>query len=387
MYSHSNQVLLDGSNNMGYINARMNVSPTPETVQEFKLVTNNYSAEYGKVGGAVISMASKAGTNRLPRRCLVLLPRRVLGRQPLLQQSHRPRQAAGRLQDLRRRLRRPDLQEQDLLLRQLRTFHRRLFRSPLSRRCRPWSGGAGDFSVADGPFAQTQLYDPYNVVDGQRVPFPGNIIPASRINPISARLMQLLPIPAAECGRGDRQQLQLRAEPPRSRTNKWSTRVDHHFTGGSTLFGRFSWQETPRRPTPEPSGLPGMLEGVYQQFVEPAGGYNMAGGWVKPFGSSVVSELNVAGWKSRWILSRSIDQENWEEKLGFDTASLYPVTNPDGSRGPGGMPRVSAVGVHGLGTRSGRVAARRLGRRGEVLARLEEGEPLFQVRGRAHPKP
>ena len=41
----------------------MTVSPTPETVQEFKLITNNYSAEYGRVGGAVISMASKSGSN------------------------------------------------------------------------------------------------------------------------------------------------------------------------------------------------------------------------------------------------------------------------------------------------------------------------------------
>ncbi|PYV08839.1 MAG: hypothetical protein DMG07_24620 [Acidobacteria bacterium] len=63
LYSHSNQITLDGVNNEGYINQRMTVSPTPETVQEFKLVTNNYSAEYGKVGGAVISMSSKSGTN------------------------------------------------------------------------------------------------------------------------------------------------------------------------------------------------------------------------------------------------------------------------------------------------------------------------------------
>ena len=92
-----------------------------------------------------------------------------------------------------------------------------------------------------------------------------------------------------------------------------------------------------------------MLEGVYQQFVEPAGGYNMAGGWVKPFGANVVSELNVVAWKSRWIISRSIDQENWEEKLGYDTASVYPITNPDGSRGPGGMPRVSPTGYMAWG--------------------------------------
>ena len=63
MYSHSNQIQLDGSNNMGYITQRPTVQPTPETVQEFKVITNNYSAEYGRVGGAVITMLSKSGSN------------------------------------------------------------------------------------------------------------------------------------------------------------------------------------------------------------------------------------------------------------------------------------------------------------------------------------
>src|SRR2546426_2044847 len=58
-----NQVTLDGSNATGYIYGRMNVSPTPETLQEFKLITNNYSAEYGSVAGARISLASKSGSN------------------------------------------------------------------------------------------------------------------------------------------------------------------------------------------------------------------------------------------------------------------------------------------------------------------------------------
>ncbi|PYV08840.1 MAG: hypothetical protein DMG07_24625, partial [Acidobacteria bacterium] len=127
-----------------------------------------------------------------------------------------------------------------------------------------------------------------------------------------------------------------------ARVNKWMTRVDHHFTNGSTLFGRVNWQETPQTAHTGVIGAPGMLDGIYQQIVEPSGGWNISGGWVKPFGSKIVSELNMTGWKSRWLISRSIDQENWEEKLGFDTASLYPISNKDGSRGAGGMPGVSA---------------------------------------------
>ena len=60
---HSNQITLDGANNQGYVTQRPVVQPTPETVQEFKIITNNYSAEHGRVGGAVISMLSKSGTN------------------------------------------------------------------------------------------------------------------------------------------------------------------------------------------------------------------------------------------------------------------------------------------------------------------------------------
>ena len=39
---------------------------------------------------------------------------------------------------------------------------------------------SGDFSTADGPYAQTQLYDPFNVINGRRVLFTGNIIPSTR---------------------------------------------------------------------------------------------------------------------------------------------------------------------------------------------------------------
>ncbi len=41
------------------------VSFTPETVQEFSIQTNAYSAEYGTSGGGIINTTTKSGTNRL----------------------------------------------------------------------------------------------------------------------------------------------------------------------------------------------------------------------------------------------------------------------------------------------------------------------------------
>ena len=41
------------------------VRPAVEGVQEFKVLTNNTGAEYGRAGGAVVLMTSKSGSNRL----------------------------------------------------------------------------------------------------------------------------------------------------------------------------------------------------------------------------------------------------------------------------------------------------------------------------------
>ena len=36
-----------------------------EAIKEFKVLTHNFSAEYGQAGGAVITTVSKSGTNEL----------------------------------------------------------------------------------------------------------------------------------------------------------------------------------------------------------------------------------------------------------------------------------------------------------------------------------
>lgn len=59
----STMMMTDGVNNTGVGVARAVVSFTPETVQEFSVQTNAYSAAYGRVGGGVINVTTKAGTN------------------------------------------------------------------------------------------------------------------------------------------------------------------------------------------------------------------------------------------------------------------------------------------------------------------------------------
>ncbi len=63
-----NNFLLDGldNNNYGTSNqgfANENIPPSPDAVNEFRVETNNYSAEYGRASGAVVNVSTRRGTN------------------------------------------------------------------------------------------------------------------------------------------------------------------------------------------------------------------------------------------------------------------------------------------------------------------------------------
>ncbi|MBI3262734.1 MAG: TonB-dependent receptor [Acidobacteria bacterium] len=69
MTFRSNSYLLDGANMRGYAGtATVSAAETTlgvETIQEFRVVTNAYSADYGRAMGGVISLVTKSGTNNL----------------------------------------------------------------------------------------------------------------------------------------------------------------------------------------------------------------------------------------------------------------------------------------------------------------------------------
>ncbi len=56
--------LADGVNNTGVGMSRAVVTFSPDTVQEFKVSTSNFSAEYGATGGGVVNVTTRSGTNQ-----------------------------------------------------------------------------------------------------------------------------------------------------------------------------------------------------------------------------------------------------------------------------------------------------------------------------------
>ena len=60
-----NNYMVDGADNNEVLLAIVTILPPPEALSEFKIQTNNYSAEFGRAGGAVISVDTRSGTNEL----------------------------------------------------------------------------------------------------------------------------------------------------------------------------------------------------------------------------------------------------------------------------------------------------------------------------------
>lgn len=69
MRSSQNNFIVDGVDNNAYGTSNQGFSNqvvqlSPDAVQEFRLETNNFSAEYGRAGGAVINAALRSGSNQ-----------------------------------------------------------------------------------------------------------------------------------------------------------------------------------------------------------------------------------------------------------------------------------------------------------------------------------
>jgi len=66
--SMDNNFILDGIDNNAYQEANQGYSnqaviPSPDSLQEFKVQTDNYSAEYGRAGGAIVNANTRSGSN------------------------------------------------------------------------------------------------------------------------------------------------------------------------------------------------------------------------------------------------------------------------------------------------------------------------------------
>ncbi len=70
MRNQSNNFLLDGASNNDSFNTGFVLRPPPDAIQEFKILTHSYSAEYGRSAGSVINVVVERRHESVPWRGL-----------------------------------------------------------------------------------------------------------------------------------------------------------------------------------------------------------------------------------------------------------------------------------------------------------------------------
>ena len=250
--SSNNEFLLDGApnnanqggNNIAYV-------PPAAAVQEMKISTNSYDAQYGRTAGGVVNVSLKSGTNSFHGEVYDYMRRKALAANSfILNTTSRPK-TDQYIDQYGFSVDGPIFKNKTFFL-----FTGEKYRegtpAPLTSTVPTAAMRNGDFSgVVDAPGRQIVIYDPATGradANGNwiRDPFPGNIIPANRINPTARALMQYWPEPnGSTAGVAPWQTNLLWPE----HFNKdlfwnWVGKVDHNFGANDRVF--FRWGENER---------------------------------------------------------------------------------------------------------------------------------------------
>jgi hypothetical protein len=189
------QIYYDGiALSRGDLSNDAEVNPSVDAIAEFKLITNNYSAEYAHAMGGVTSFTMKSGTNRLHGTGFEFLRNEKLDARGFFPASRAPSKQNEWGGTLGGPLVLPKLyngKDKTFWFFSFDQFYRRggalagLNTLPTARM------QEGDFSEIP-----RTIYDPASSADpAQRTPFPGNRIPANRISSVSAKMLPFLPDP------------------------------------------------------------------------------------------------------------------------------------------------------------------------------------------------
>jgi hypothetical protein len=186
-----NNFLLDGidnnSNDDGGVVLRTNV----DAIEEFKVQTNGYSAEFGRSGGAVINAVIKSGTNSLHGDAFEFFRNSALDAKGYFE-SPASKKASFKQNQFGGTLGGPIVRDR---LFWFGDYQGTSIRTPMTfiSTVPTVAQRTGDFS---DPGLGT-IYDPtaYNAATATRMPFPGNVIPANRIDPLAQQYVNLYPLP------------------------------------------------------------------------------------------------------------------------------------------------------------------------------------------------
>jgi Carboxypeptidase regulatory-like domain len=317
--------LFDGVDNNELTAGGIAVLPSIDALQEFKVLTFDYSARYGTRAGPTVILISKSGSNQFHGSLFEFLRNTVLNARNFFSPSnpkYNQNQFGGSIGGP---------------IQRDKTFFFFDYQGTRIRQGLPAVAQLPTLLEREGNFTEsfpgapaTAIYDPastaINPVTGQltRAAFAGNIIPPQQLNPVAVRLLSLFPLPnVAGVLSGN-----FVGVPNRSLDdNEFDFRLDHTFSQNDRAFARFSRDQAAEF---MPSGLPdfGSTPGGYGSVQNLSDhGRNLALSETHIFSASGVNQLTL-GYNRIFNHIRSFgDGTDWSNIFGIPGANTGSYLN------------------------------------------------------------
>ncbi len=328
----STNYLADGVSNNSLFLGRISLSFSSDAVAEVDVKVNNYSAEYGRVGGGIVTMTTRSGTNGLHGTLFSFTQNDILNAAPFNNTFNKKglvRYWRGGL-DVGGPVYIPKLFNG-----KNRTFFfvnyeplRRYQQSSAFARVATDLERQGDFSqslVDTTTNQKVYLFQQYlanasgtgwtntKIVPAAGAAFPqfvNNVIPKSLISPIGQKLLNLMPLPNMPLN-GLGQNFSV-FRTVRNTDGRWNAKIDQVLTSTN----RFTFRVTQVPTKGARTFVPGVVVGVP---TDTATGTNLALSDTWTIGGNKVNELRLGFNRTSNVRRQSDEQlgSNWYKDLGF----------------------------------------------------------------------
>ena len=327
--NRTNEFLLDGApNNAQAGGNNIALVPPVDAVQEFKIQTNSYDAQYGHTGGGIINVSLKSGTNAFHGTAYEFL------RREWLDAASFQNNAAGKPRD-QHYLDQYGLQlGGPVILPKLyhgrsKTFFMVNYERYREGTPRPFTASVpapefmdGDFSkLVDGQGRRITIYNPFTGRDVNgtwvRDPFPDNKIPQNLINPVARKILSYHPPPNTSTPGSNYAQDNFFFTGPEAidadTFYNLAVKIDHNINEKHRMFFRHASNDR----TQFGHDFGSVLTGVGERGSLPHFRINHADviDW-----TSTLSARMILNWRLSY--SRYIEGERGDNNVGFDMTTL-----------------------------------------------------------------
>jgi Carboxypeptidase regulatory-like domain len=238
--ANSTDWLLDGNDNNELTSGAISILSSIDSIQEFKVLTYNYSAEWGTRGGPTVLVTSKSGSDQFHGTVFEFLRNTELDARSFFANNTEQ----FNLNQFGASFGGP--------IKKDKLFFFMDYEEKYQRHGIPFTGLVPTAAMREGNFTENAFGQPNTI---QLAGFPNNIIPASSFDRVGQELINLYPLPNANNPALD---YNYTSEPVRSlNEGKFDIRLDENISAKDTLFARFSYDQAESY---VPGGSPGFAE-------------------------------------------------------------------------------------------------------------------------------